>query len=726
MKRAVYLFVAAILLSLTSFLQSDATASADPPPPGPYFDATIDETSPADPTIAPADDDCPVGLPCKIRTTIGILPNQPVLPIASVTPGAFFVAPDGFVPNGTRVGTTGFATTIAVSSIGPCDTNSIPYTSGTILVDATVDPRTSTGAPSDLASNLHWPRQLNDELIKIASHIPNPALWARYVGVYDIEVGSLEYYVPINILVIRTPGGSYINAYLVGDPSARNTDGSMQLGGPEIRLCSPFFVQTTIQGLAIDPGDGDFYALRVCLVPGPHLFAAIFIPLYPTADGPIVRVDPTSCSGQLADADGDGIPDLLDYCDNLAEDHDGIRDRDGCPELDADQDTIPDTADNCPQVPNPGQADNDDDSHGDLCDPNDDADVFPDIIERKLGSDPLDAASTPESFVVDGTCSDGLDNDGDAATDDADTGCHPYADFDGDRFPNAAEEHFGSDPNDAASTPEHFVLTPTCFDSDDNDLDGFTDTQDPGCFPFADSDLDGFIDPLESRLGSDPDNTDSTPEHYLLPGTCQDTLDNDIDDAIDSADDGCQPALDVDGDGFANALEFYLGSNPLVAASTPENIVFPETCTDDADNDLDAKVDFRDAGCLVLDVDGDYSLNHEDGDDDNDGFDDDAEAHVGTIAQKSCGGDGWPADIVSSGLSANKVNVQDLASFIAPVRHLGTNLGTQPGDERWDLVPGSTFGTHINIQDMAALVTTAPAMFGGVRAFGGPACQAAP
>ena len=130
---------------------------ADPPPPSPWFDIGIDEADPADPTIAPVDDDCPVGLPCKIRSTVAIAPGQPAIPIASVTTAAFLVANDAYVPNGLRVGATGFSTTLAVSTIGPCETNAIPYSSGTALVDATTDPHTTTHALTDLASPDHWP-----------------------------------------------------------------------------------------------------------------------------------------------------------------------------------------------------------------------------------------------------------------------------------------------------------------------------------------------------------------------------------------------------------------------------------------------------------------------------------------------------------------------------------------------------------------------------------------
>ncbi len=48
------------------------------------------------------------------------------------------------------------------------------------------------------------------------------------------------------------------------------------------------------------------------------------------------------------DRDHDGVPDEIDECPELAEDHDGVADQDGCPEDDADDDGIPDQEDACP------------------------------------------------------------------------------------------------------------------------------------------------------------------------------------------------------------------------------------------------------------------------------------------------------------------------------------------------------------------------------------------
>ena len=124
-----------------------------------------------------------------------------------------------------------------------------------------------------------------------------------------------------------------------------------------------------------------------------------------------------------------------------------------------------------------------------------------------------------------------------------------------------------------------------------------------------------------------------------------------------------------------------------------------------------------------LDSDGDGTGNGADSDDDNDGYTDTVEAQVGTGSLDPCGTDGWPADLTDGGgFSANKVNISDLASFVGVPRYLNTNVGTNPGDARWDVVPGSTFGNHINIVDMQSVAFGAAPMLGGVRMFNGPSC----
>lgn len=68
------------------------------------------------------------------------------------------------------------------------------------------------------------------------------------------------------------------------------------------------------------------------------------------------------------DTDNDDVPDQSDKCPEAAEDFDGFRDDDGCPDSDNDSDSFPDNLDNCPNTFNRDQADNDRDGVGNVCD----------------------------------------------------------------------------------------------------------------------------------------------------------------------------------------------------------------------------------------------------------------------------------------------------------------------------------------------------------------------
>jgi hypothetical protein len=113
---------------------------------------------------------------------------------------------------------------------------------------------------------------------------------------------------------------------------------------------------------------------------------------------------------------------------------------------------------------------------------------------------------------------------------------------------------------------------------------------------------------------------------------------------------------------------------------------------------------------------------------DNDGFSKAVEQHVGTAPDDPCGQNAWPADLYSQGMSANDVDIQDITSFLAPVRYLNTDVGQNPGDNRWDIVPGTggVLPDDINIQDITQLIIHAPPMLEGPRAINGPPCPYAP
>jgi hypothetical protein len=107
------------------------------------------------------------------------------------------------------------------------------------------------------------------------------------------------------------------------------------------------------------------------------------------------------------DDDGDGRTDAADP---------------GCANADGDQ--FPDQVDLCPaQAGHDDLADTDGDGLGDACDPDADGDGVDNATEKQFGSDPVNPASRPEAAEVPGTCTDGVDNDGDKLTDGADLRC---------------------------------------------------------------------------------------------------------------------------------------------------------------------------------------------------------------------------------------------------------------------------------------------------------------
>jgi len=135
-----------------------------------------------------------------------------------------------------------------------------------------------------------------------------------------------------------------------------------------------------------------------------------------------------------------------------------------------------------------------------------------------------------------------------------------------------------------------------------------------------------------------------------------------------------------------------------------------------------------------LDDDGDTAIDEalppgsESWDCDGDGYVGLAEAYVfgSEQDQDRCGLGNWPPEFVSGGVpnSTDRVDIGDLISFLAPTRHLNTNVGDNPGNVRWDIVPGKgVFTTDINVTDLISLVTVKPPLFSGVRAFNGLPCS---
>jgi len=223
---------------------------------------------------------------------------------------------------------------------------------------------------------------------------------------------------------------------------------------------------------------------------------------------------------------------------------------------------------------------------------------------------------------------------------------------------------------------------------------------------------------------------------------------------------------DVDGDGWCNLVD---GTNGLddpddtMATLTPEHWatqrVFPvlssgsgasppasgeprQPCNDGLNNDgaggIDAlETDGPDAGtvtdCNPASCPGAPTCILTSPDTDGDGSPDGVEVYLGTDPLGRCErgssaapgipSSDWPMDLGANGtFSADRINVSDLASYVAPIRYIGTSPGIVPFDKRWDIVPGTTFSTWINVQDLSFISQLAAIPMFGVRAFGGPTC----
>lgn len=186
----------------------------------------------------------------------------------------------------------------------------------------------------------------------------------------------------------------------------------------------------------------------------------------------------------------------------------------------------------------------------------------------------------------------------------------------------------------------------------------------------SDNDGDGVRNDDETNCGGDPNNASIRPERVDGPFA---GVDDDGDTAIDEPLPPGAVAYDCDGDGYKGAAENYVYSYK------------PQTTGDQ-------KV------CREYDT----------------AFPDPAQT-----AQPSLR---WPPDLRGGSISGNKIDILDLSSFVTPIRYLNTDVGTRPGDVRWDIVQ-TTVGNDINLVDLANIATLKPPMFGGnTTAFNGPPC----
>jgi hypothetical protein len=351
-------------------------------------------------------------------------------------------------------------------------------------------------------------------------------------------------------------------------------------------------------------------------------------------------LDPSTGVDLYADADADGFGDPTVSIMACAETVEWLLDDHDCD--DTDPLVNPDATEVCNTIDDdcdgradeglpfrPWYADVDEDGYGDPTASVIDCAPPSGYLDDDGDCDDADPAINPLATEV---C-DGIDNDCDALTDDADptldvgTLAPWYADVDADGFGDPTST------TDACAPPSGFVGDDTdCDDSDaavfpgavevcngyDDDCDLAVDDADKSVDPasfvtwFADADADGYGDPAISSLSCDPpsgavdddtDCDDTNPE--IHPGAAE--ICNDLDDDCDGASDEGLPFrpwyADTDADGFGDAAATvidcappagYLGDDEDCDDADPAvNPAATEVC-DTIDNDCDALVDDAD------------------------------------------------------------------------------------------------------------------------------------
>jgi hypothetical protein len=242
-------------------------------------------------------------------------------------------------------------------------------------------------------------------------------------------------------------------------------------------------------------------------------------------------------------------------------------------------------------------------------------------------------------------------------------------------------------------------------------------------------------DPRKAR-GYFKTTSGEVPDTFEVRSEETPVLDTDADGVHDPSD-NCPAIANVnqanaDSDGFGDACDQGDFDGDLLTDQTEHSCGSPL-------NDGTKRPERTDGSFAASDDDGDTLVNEAlpagagQFDCDGDGYNGLAEISIyggaGGRDQDSCGINGWPADLVGGAESENSVTIGDIGSFFVPIAYFNTNLGTNPNEARWNLVPQPAPGAHIGLQDIGALLTgptATPQMFGGLSVFNGPVCPWSP
>lgn len=280
-----------------------ADALACPGPFTPTFSYTFDEAAPENPDILPADDDCPVGAPCKLLWWAEVPDGQP-------SPGGIsgMIHPSsvvGFadasvIPNGAIVAKI-FGSR-RVGPVGRCATEGtiVPWGDPTV-VDATADSSTTTGSPDDLCSFSHWPSQLNGVRDYFLATHPGSILSGRALVRWPgCSPGG-----PTNILNFDQSDGTGFYMVVGGDPTAPPSP-------PTTEECGPWVVKYVGLGVTADNPDTSEdeggIPLRTCIAAGTHTITASLDRNDTPPGDPIVLEDTATCSPNTPAGSGVAVP----------------------------------------------------------------------------------------------------------------------------------------------------------------------------------------------------------------------------------------------------------------------------------------------------------------------------------------------------------------------------------------------------------------------------------